>query len=304
MKHELVHYKGWGHCIRLSNKLVDLIIPTEIGPRIIRFGFLDHENEFYEDPHQADKREGDEWRMFGGHRLWHAPENMPRTYYPDNNPIHYDLLDGVLQLNQAVEVTTGIEKEIDIQLHEDYPKVNVVHRLRNCGIWDVELSPWALTVMASGGTALLPLPPRQSHAQNLLPSCTVTLWAYTDFSDPRWNFGPNYMMLDQDPECTGPQKVGTSNAEGWIAFLRNGHMFIKQFEYQTNANYPDMGCSAEVFTNEVMTEIETLGPLTKLTPGEVVEHVETWHLLNEFSRPKSPMAVREILDRIAAHLIG
>jgi hypothetical protein len=304
MKNELVRYKGWGNCIRLSNQLVDLVIPTEIGPRIIRFGFLGKQNEFYVDPLQNGIGGGDEWRMFGGHRLWHAPENMPRTYYPDNHPIQYKLFDGVLRLTQAVEITTGIEKEIEIELQDNIPKVKVIHRLRNCGIWDVELSPWALTVMISGGTALIPLPPRQSHAQNLSPNGTITLWAYTDFSDPRWSFGSDYIMLKQDPQCTGPQKVGVSDADGWIAFLRNGHLFIKQFDYQPKANYPDMGCSAEVFTNQLMTEIETLGPLTRLAPGESVEHIETWHLLDEISELSTPTDVRQILDKISAQLIG
>ena len=30
-----------------------------------------------------------EWKPWGGHRLWAAPEAMPRTYSPDNSPIDY-----------------------------------------------------------------------------------------------------------------------------------------------------------------------------------------------------------------------
>jgi hypothetical protein len=81
-------------------------------------------------------------------------------------------------------------------------------------------------------------------------------------------------------------------------------LFIKQFDYQPKANYPDMGCSAEVFTNQLMTEIETLGPLTRLAPGESVEHIETWHLLDEISELSTPTDVRQILDKISAQLIG
>src|SRR5882724_5504614 len=38
------------------------------------------------------------------------------------------------------------------------------------------------------------------------------------------------------------------------------------------------GCSFETFTNNEFLEIETLGPMTKLLPGETVEHVAHWAL--------------------------
>ena len=84
---EKVEYKGWSNCVRLSNDLVDLIATTDVGPRIIRFGFVGGENEFKEYEDMMGQTGGDEWRTYGGHRLWHAPEVQPRTYFPDNAPI-------------------------------------------------------------------------------------------------------------------------------------------------------------------------------------------------------------------------
>jgi hypothetical protein len=298
MKNELIQYKGWENCIRLTNTVVDLVIPTEIGLRIVHFGFLDDENEFYENPLQVGTKEGDEWRIYGGHRLWHAPENMPRTYIPDNEPIHFEFRDNLLRLSQPVEYATGIKKEIDIYMHEHFAQVDVIHRLSNSGLWEVELSPWALTAMAPGGTAIIPLPPRQSHEENLLPNGSIALWAYTDISDPRWNFGANSILLKQDSNCSIPQKIGVMVGEDWVAYLRNGHLFIKKFDFRPGEKYPDMGSSIEVFTNHQMTEIETLGPLTRLAPGENVEHKENWHLLSESLQPDTPANISRILKRI------
>jgi hypothetical protein len=42
--------------------------------------------------------------------------------------------------------------------------------------------------------------------------------------------------------------------------------------------YPDFGCSFETFTNHEVLELETLGPLTRVAPGETVELVEDWGL--------------------------
>jgi hypothetical protein len=304
MKNELVHYKGWDNCVRLSNDLVDLIITTEVGPRVIRYGFLEDVNEFCEFPEQMGKKGGDEWRIYGGHRLWHAPEQMPRTYYPDNFPVKADFSNGLLQLIQSVETTTGIVKEMDIELHETSSRVRVIHRLKNEGLWNIQLAPWALTVMAPGGTAIVPLPPRQTHAENLSPVNSFTLWAYTDFSDPRWILGSRFILLKHDREQLSPQKLGVSVPAGWAAFARNDHLFLKQFEYSHHSRYPDMGSSVEVFTNEAMTELETLGPLVDLAPGEHVEHIETWDLVSGIAQPDSQKGVDDMLPALRSLFIN
>ena len=36
---EKVSYGGWPNCVRLNNGKVELIITTDVGPRVIRFGF-------------------------------------------------------------------------------------------------------------------------------------------------------------------------------------------------------------------------------------------------------------------------
>ncbi|MEI6376491.1 MAG: hypothetical protein WCO97_04790, partial [bacterium] len=44
------------------------------------------------------------------------------------------------------------------------------------------------------------------------------------------------------------------------------------------AAYPYCCCNFETFTNSDMLEIESLGPLATLQPGESTSHPETWHL--------------------------
>ncbi len=76
----------------------------------------------------------------GGHRLWHAPEAMPRTYIPDTPVTVTPLPDGVLLDSQA-EPGTGIRKKIEIQLSADAPALTLTHVLINDGLWPVELAP-------------------------------------------------------------------------------------------------------------------------------------------------------------------
>ncbi len=298
-----LEYGGWPNCYRLANDLVDLVLTTDVGPRIIRFGFLGEENEFKEYAGMLGQTGGREWRIYGGHRLWHAPEVIPRTYHPDNFPLQLEEHDGFVRLVQPTETSTGIQKEMDLRLSPDVAQVQVTHRLRNRGPWGVELAPWALSVMAAGGVAIVPLPPRGTHPEFLLPASTITLWAYTDMSDPRWTWGQKYVLLRQDSQAMTPQKAGYVVPDGWVAYARGGRLFVACFDYVDGAPYPDLGCCAETWTDPEMLELETLGPLTRLPPNGEVEHVERWSLFRDVPVPQSDADVDErVLPKVRATL--
>jgi hypothetical protein len=287
MQVEKINYGGWPNCYRLSNGQVELVITTDVGPRVIRFGFPGEGNEFYEDPRTLGTTGGNAWNIFGGHRLWHAPEVPGRTDVPDNSALSLEEHGDFARTVQPVEAGVGIQKEMDFTLVPDKAQVKVVHRLHNRGPWTVELAPWALSVMAAGGRAVLPLPPRGSHSENLLPKNALAMWAYTDMADARWTWGRKYIMLRQDSSQPNPQKIGLTNFEGWAAYARNSHLFLKTFTPQAGASYPDYESTVEIFTNTDMLELETLGPTVKLNPGQSVEHAENWYLFRDVQVPES-----------------
>ncbi len=275
---EKVSYGGWPNCLRLSNGEIELIVTTDVGPRVIRFGFVDGQNILKEFADHLGQTGGDEWLSYGGHRLWHAPEADPRTYYPDNVPVDYSWKDGTLKLIQPLEETTGIQKEMKFTLTSGSNQVTVVHRLINRNLWAVELAPWALTVVAQGGRGILPQEEYRSHPEYLLPARPLTLWHYTDMQDPRWIWGTKYIQLKQYPDAETKQKIGIRNSRGWAAYYLNGDLFLKRFDLDSDADYPDFGCNLEVYTDPDILELETLGPLTSLQPDAAVEHVEEWSL--------------------------
>jgi hypothetical protein len=272
-------YGGWHNCIKLSNEHIELIVTTEVGPRIIRFGFVGGQNLMKEYKDQLGKTGGNEWRIYGGHRFWHAPEAQPRTYCPDNKPVQHTWDGKTLKLVQPIETSTGVAKEMEITLDPKENRVTLVHRLVNRGLWDIEAAPWCLTVMAQGGRAIFPQEPYRPHPEHLLPARPLVLWHYTDMKDPRWLWGTKYIQLKQDPNATTKQKVGMRNTLGWAAYYLEGELFLKRFGFDAGATYPDFGCNCEAYTDADMLELETLGPLTKMPAhGGKVEHVEHWFL--------------------------
>ncbi len=302
MQFECVSYNGWDGCVRLSNPQVELMATTAIGPRLIRFGRPGGPNQLGELPDQAGQTGGNGFKLYGGHRLWTAPEAQPRSYIPDNQPVRVEEYPGFVRLTPAPETVAGIQKEMDIALAEAAPEATIIHRLKNIGLWTIEMAPWALTMMALGGVGILPLPPGGSHADgDLLPAASLALWSYTDLSDPRYTFTPQAILLRHAAQIAGgpaqPQKIGLSNRRGWVAYYRNGDLFVKLFDPRQGAPYPDQGCACEAFTRFDMFELETLGPLAQVPPGGQVEYVERWSLASGFSDPaEGPAALQKIFD--------
>jgi len=310
VKMDRVNFNGWPNCIRMSNGTVELIATTDVGPRVLHYGLVGKENEFFVDPTQSGKTNAADWLAFGGHRLWLAPEAKPRSYHPDSKPVKAVTEGNTLRLIQPIETDNGVQKEMAITLSPTGSHV----RLDN--LWHIDVAPWTLTVMAPGGKAIFPQEPYSPHPdipdypgqvidkKFYLPVRTLVLWSYTNMADPRWVFTRKYIVLHQDPKATNPQKIGLSNQQSWGAYLNHGHLYVKRNVYQEGATYPDHGCSFETFTNAAMLELEGLGPMAKLAPnGGSCDYREDWWLFDGVAAENTDASIDEnVLPKVQSIL--
>jgi hypothetical protein len=285
VKIEKVPYDGWPNCYRISNGEVELIVTTDIGPRIMRYGFVGGQNMFVEFKEEIGKSGESKWFGRGGHRLWAAPEDLHDTYALDNSPVQATIKGHVITLTGPVEKETGLQKSIVVRLNETGSDVEVTHHIKNAGAKTRELAPWALTQMALNGLAIAAFPPRGTHEEYLAPTNPLTMWAYTDFSDPRWTFTYKYVLLQQQPGNKRPQKTGLFNQHTVGAYLLGSDLFVKKTVADPKAKYPDFGCSYETYTADTFLEMETLGPLVNLQPGQTTSHTERWSLYKNVKLP-------------------
>lgn len=275
---ERVDYQGWKNCFRISGGEVELVLTSDIGPRIMRYGFIGGRNFFKEFDGQMGTSGEPDWVPRGGHRIWIAPEDRVKSYAPDNGPVAIRVTEGAVEATQPVEPLTGIEKTITVRM-ADSGSVEVIHQLRNAGIAPYQLAPWALTMMAQGGHGIHGFPPRGTHPEMLAPTNPLVMWAFTDLGDPRWRLSKKYLVLRQDPANPVPQKLGSYHPKTWGAYLLHGDLFLKRYDAIAPVTaYPDFGASFETFTNADILELETLGPLVRLAPGEATAHTEHWSL--------------------------
>jgi hypothetical protein len=281
-------------CYPLENEAVKLLVTSSVGPRILSFGFKDGENLFAEVPEAViELPGGGVFHFYGGHRLWHAPEEPRRTYLPDDSPVEIVPSEHGLTVTQATELPTGLQKTIEIRISGAFPQVVITHHLTNLGLWPLSCALWALTQLKTGGTAILP---QVRQDTGVLPNRSLALWPYTDMLNSNVRWGSDYILLDA--ELDSPFKVGFPNPRGWLGYWWNGMLFAKRASYDPQAEYVDFGSSSECYCDHRFIELETLAPIRTLAPGETASHIETWELYRDIERPRHESDVQRLVNQL------
>jgi hypothetical protein len=213
----------------------------------------------------------------GGHRLWLAPEQVNVTNLPDDDRVEVRQGPDELVLSGIAPGEAGMVKELRIRLVEGRAALTVEHTISNQGEGVARYAPWGITQLPMGGEALLPLGPASGDPGALLPDRVLVLWPYTRLADRRLHLEDRMIRITADP-VQAPMKVGTYSLRGWAGYLRAGMLFAKRFTPIPGSAYPDGGCNAESYTADRFIELETLGPLAELQPGQSATHLEIWEV--------------------------
>jgi hypothetical protein len=308
MAAEYSSFAGWERNLKLSNGFVEVIITLEVGPRIISYRPVQGRSVFKLVDEEAAKSKEDVWKIRGGHRLWTAPEDFGKEdslcYALDNSEVEHAIEDDfTVKVSNLIEKPTKIRREMVVRLERTNPKVTVEHRITNEGGMPLEIAPWALSVMAEGGYAVLSQPPLGTHPQDYLPNRSIVAWPFTDLSDERFRVGPRTICLYQTHRP--PFKIGLRHSEGWAAYILGDHLFMKNVPFTEGESYPDFGSNFETFTNAEFLELETLGPLKRISAGEALVHSESWVVFSEVQLPdvKNDKAFLKALDPYKRQLL-
>lgn len=282
----------------LDNGFIHIEAFSTAGPRITHLSAFGSSNLLAVLPETAKETTSyGEYYFMGGHRLWHSPEAMPRSYIPDNDGVTVEDLPNGLRLIGPTEPGSFIAKTIEIRLAEGRPAATVIHTLRNDGLWPVELSPWALTMFRLDGTVILPQPAGGPASKStLLPNRTLSIWPYTHITDPRLILRDDYILIKSVASDLPAVKIGYYNPNGWMAYWLDGILFYKTFDTFAGATYPDGGCNTECYSN-ASVELEALGPLQKLEPGATVTFTENWELFSSINQPFLSPEIQALLTQ-------
>jgi len=288
---ERTEFHGWRDAYHLRLGEAQMVVVTEIGPRVVSLSAGGGPNLLFLDEETLGRGQEDAaWHIYGGHRLWVAPETAD-TYAPDNVRCTVDVSDGRLTVTAPVTPQTGLQKRVTITAREG--RFLVEHGVRNTGDALYTGAVWALTCVRPEGVVVFPW--GRGGAWDLKKIVYWNRWMDhgSDVNSPQWRPGPDLFTVVP----TGEEgKVGTNSPEGWVALCREDATFVKSRSWVAGARYPDDDCSLQIYTCAQFIELETLSPLTVFYPGAEVVHQETWTVTSEAVDPADGAALRRLLS--------
>lgn len=290
LNYEVKEYSTFGKCVCIDNGAMELYVTVDVGPRIIKLNLKGKENMMFNDTElaigntkpclEAMFGKGKAWKIYGGHRFWVSPEKLPETYYPDNDPVAYEINDNVFTFYAPKQIFTGWQETMIVTVDENEAKAEVKHVLVNMSDRTQTGSIWGLNVTDKGGKAFVK---QAAEETGLLSNRNLILWPYNVMTDKRFFMDDEFVGLAQDENAEKAFKIGTNNTPGVALCVNHGTAFRILWDYVHGSEYPDNGCSCEMYSCSNFLEVETLSPLYTLKPGESCEHIEKWELYPENS---------------------
>jgi hypothetical protein len=288
----------------MSNGHAAVSVVPAAGGRVLEFS-LDGQQALWVNPALRGKlfpvpkrpTTWNDWRNYGGYKLWPAPESLwPKRVGDGPDPF----LDGGaasvevlsqrgLRLTGAPSLDMGLLFVRELELDPRTGVLTVRQRMRNLGTRPVEWSIWDVTQIPAlvkkgppAGAAFaprrvfdpawvfFPANPNSTHRNGILP-----LGAGQD----QWK-NEGGLIITEYQGVSG--KIGADSPSGWMVGVAGDLAYIKRFpKRRAGASYPDKGSTVEVYTSDKTLsyiEMEVLGPLVRLESGEETSYPETWAL--------------------------
>lgn len=302
---EKTTYRGWEGAYRLRNSVVELVVVPALGGRVLSYRLHGGDNILWENEAELNrdsepKQEEGEWHNYGGYRLWVAPQEEAQIAgwcrSDDNRRCEIRLIDdSEIRLIAPPLAATGTQFTVELKLYPRSSRVRVRQRIRNASDKPIRWSVWDVTQVPPGGAITFPRNPNSRFAEG------IRYWRDEYRELPQWEIGSRTVTV-RHRDAHG--KIGADSAAGWIAYRNHDRVYVKTFGYDPAAEYPDDGCSLEVYTCPEYAEMQVLSPLYELSPGEERVFVEEWTLqrLRKDQQPaeKTALSAREWFSRAPA----
>ena len=276
------NYHGWADSILVSNGRVEAVIVPAVG-RVMQFRFAgEEEGPFWENREMDGKApdpESKDWGNFGGDKAWPAPQSdwpkmTPRAWPP---PVAFDSrpnearVDGFeVKLTSAVDPHYGIRVRREIKLDLDRPVMTVATTYEKVSGRPLQVGVWVITQLKDPLAACASLPEFERFREGY--------YRQSDELPPNLRIENGLLLLTRDPKAS--HKVGTD--AGALFWVGKEAVLRIDSPREVFGEYPDEGCSSEIYTNPdplAYVELEMLGPLSKMVVGDRITRTSNYTLL-------------------------
>jgi hypothetical protein len=287
-------------CIELSNNNTRVVLEPNLGGRVLIYE-LNGKNVLYVNPEHNGRiyKSGDNFMPSAG-----RCDIGPEFTFPDHPLLFFGKWEGKIigpmeaEMISQKDPVTGIQlfRRFKLSANDSYLEFtqiikNVSNRITSC-------SHWSRTFVKGGGISLTPLAQNGRYPKGYLIYGPGNVMDYMPIQEP------NIRVRDGILEITGtpsrPKFVMDGDA-GWLAYITTeNQLFIKKYKVYPERVYGEMAASTTsvYYFMDQFCEVEPLGPMETLKPGEEASFTERWFLL-DYKYPENKVAdLKSILEII------
>jgi len=279
------NHRGWTDAIILRNATVAVVVVPSVG-RVMQFRFLDDaEGPFWENDKLAGKpMPADPWKVahgsFGGDKTWPAPQsvwNWPPPDVFDTAPLEARVnADRSVTLTSPVSPRLGLRTVRRIVLDPAAPVMRIATTYEKISGDPQPVAVWVIAQLRDPVAVFMPVP-----ATTIFPD---------GFAGP-WKGPENFIRREADwvrftRNPAGSHKTGNDGSD--LVWAGERTLLRLHIPRVAGADYTHNGCSVEVYTNAdpvPYVELETLGPLVTLRPGDTATATTAYRLARRTSAP-------------------
>ncbi len=277
-----IDFLGLADSYVLSNGLIDLIVPSAIGPRVLSFSVtggpnLLHASNF-SPPLAAPLPHGGHWMNYS--RFGNSPPQPA-----DNARAGVEVEKGLFRVRQQVEEPAKIIREMEIRLFRGSSQVHITHRIFNQNAWAISLWGWSGTAFPSGGVAIIPTTSGQrTRSLQVTPP--------GNFGDKRLCLYSNCIAIQAPPHSEQPFEATSALVDGYAIYWRSGFLFACRPHFYDNTEQEQQ---VTIHSGPDYLELRSHYEARSVASGACFEFQEDWVAT---ACPDNPLAHAESMARV------
>ena len=292
-----IDFHGYSNCILLDNGTTRVVLCPAAGGRVLEYSWKGT-NALYLDASQGGRVYEEGQPTFGpsGGRFDIGPENV----IPKHPKLWIGKWTGEITGPLAARMTsledsaTGTQLVREFRLDRSSSHLSCKQTIKNISKETKAWCHWSRTFAEGGGICLIPL-----TEGSRFPNQYVMYEP-----DSLINVRPedaNIRIRDGFLEITGTPKypkLGMDSYAGWFGYLmKNDLLFVKRFPTYPDRVYNEMaGLTISIwYYKRQMCELEPIGPMERLAPGESASFTEQWQLFPyTFPKPSETVDLKDV----------
>lgn len=227
-----------------------------------------------------------------GSTLWTSPQSQwewppPAEIDAGNYEVVADAEWLVLASVQSSDLGVAATKSFRM---DQRGAVDIRYCLINRGAESVSVAPWEVTRVPREGLTFFPLGARTYEVPRhpALP--------FSRRGDIAW--------IDHGVHLPEDRKLYSDSGSGYVANVRNGLVFVKEFERSKSGTHAPDEAELEIYANAdpPYVELEAQGPFAKIAPGANITWNVRWRLLRLPEGARAAIGERTLVDLVESSL--